>query len=61
VLAGEDLTRVADECGRSTTMVHRHDRHDRHDLDIRHEWPSGLSVDGAVREALRARQHPSTA
>ena len=56
VLAGEDIKRIADECGTSTAMIHRHYLHE---LDMRHEQPDGLSFDGAVlaaRRAIRDRQ-----
>jgi hypothetical protein len=49
VLAGEDR-RIADECGTSTAMIHRHCLHE---LDRRHELPSGVSFDRAVRDAMR--------
>jgi hypothetical protein len=50
VLAGEDIKRIADECGTSTAMIHRHYLHE---LDMRHEKPDGFSFDGAVRAAKR--------
>jgi hypothetical protein len=51
VLAGEDIRRIADECGTSTAMIHRHYLHE---LDTRHELPSGFSFDRAVQDAMRA-------
>jgi hypothetical protein len=54
VLAGEDIKRIADDCGTSTAMLHRHYLHE---LDMRHEQDEGFSFDGAVaaaRDALRA-------
>ena len=51
VLAGEDIKRIADDCGTSTAMIHRHYLHE---LDLRHEMPPGFSFDGAVRVARRA-------
>jgi len=50
VLAGEDIKRIADECGTSTAMIHRHYLHE---LDVRHELPDDLSFDGAVEAARR--------
>jgi hypothetical protein len=52
VLAGEDIKRIADDCGTSTAMIHRHYLHE---LDVRHEQPEGFSFDGAIAAALRAR------
>src|SRR5690606_3398128 len=55
VLAGEDIKRIADECGTSTAMIHRHYLYE---LDMRHEQPDGLSFDRAVlaaRCAIRER------
>jgi integrase len=49
VLAGEDIKRIADDCGTSTAMMHRHYLHE---LDMRHERPEGFSFDGAVEAAL---------
>lgn len=46
VLAGEDIKRIADDCGPSTAMI---DRHYLHELDMRHEQPEGFSFDGAVQ------------
>ncbi len=51
VLAGEDIKRIADECGTSTAMIHRHYLHE---LDMRHEQPEELSFDGAVQAAQRS-------
>jgi integrase len=51
VLAGEDIKRIADECGTSTAMIHRHYLHE---LDVRHELPEDFSFDGAVQAARRA-------
>ncbi|HKE81907.1 MAG TPA: hypothetical protein VKB54_21500 [Solirubrobacteraceae bacterium] len=51
VLAGEDIKRIADDCGTSTAMIHRHYLHE---LDMRHEQSEGFSFDGAVEAALRA-------
>jgi integrase len=51
VLAGEDIKRIADECGTSTAMIHRHYLHE---LDVRHEKPESFSFDGAVLAARRA-------
>ena len=51
VLAGEDIKRIADDCGTSTAMIHRHYLHE---LDLRHEQPVGFSFDGAVEAALGA-------
>jgi integrase len=51
VLGGEDIKRIADDCGTSTAMIHRHYLHE---LDLRHEMPPDLSFDGAVRRARRA-------
>ena len=48
VLAGEDIKRIADECGTSTAMIHRHYLHE---LDMRHELPEDFSFDGAVQAA----------
>jgi hypothetical protein len=50
VLAGEDIKRIADDCGTSTAMIHRHYLHE---LDLRHEMPADFSFDGAVRMARR--------
>jgi hypothetical protein len=36
VLAGEDIRRIADECGTSAAMIHRRYLHE---LDVRHELP----------------------
>jgi hypothetical protein len=55
VLAGEDIKRIADDCGTSTAMIHRHYLHE---LDLRHEMPPGFSFDGAVRSARRAPRRP---
>ena len=54
VLAGEDIRRIADECGTSTAMIHRHYLYE---LDTRHEQPDGFSFDGAV-EAARPTVRP---
>lgn len=58
VLAGEDIKRIADDCGTSTAMIHRHYLHE---LDMRHELPEGYSFDGTVHAALRAVRHPRAA
>jgi hypothetical protein len=50
VLAGEDIKRIADDCGTSTAMIHRHYLHE---LDMRHEQPEGFSFDGTIEAALR--------
>jgi len=54
VLAGEDIKRIADECGTSTAMIHRHYLHE---LDMRHELPDDFSFDGAVEAARRVLRH----
>ena len=54
VLAGEDIKRIADECGTSTAMIHRHYLHE---LDMRHEQPEDFSFDGAVQAARRGLRH----
>jgi integrase len=51
VLAGEDIKRIADDCGTSTAMIHRHYLHE---LDLRHEQAEGFSFDGAAEAARRA-------
>jgi hypothetical protein len=51
VLAREDIRRIADDCGTSTAMIHRHYLHE---LDMRDETPTGFSFDGAVEAARRA-------
>jgi integrase len=51
VLAREDIRRIADDCGTSTAMIHRHYLHE---LDMRHETPKGFSFDGAVEAAQGA-------
>jgi hypothetical protein len=51
VLAREDLRRIADDCGTSTAMIHRHYLHE---LDMRHDTPKRFSFDGAVEAARRA-------
>lgn len=51
VLAGEDIKRIADDCGTSTAMIHRHYLHE---LDMRHEEADDFSFDGAVEAARRA-------
>jgi hypothetical protein len=58
VLAGEDIKRIADDCGTSTAMIHRHYLHE---LDMRHEKPEGFSFDGSVEAARRAMGPPRTA
>ena len=58
VLAGEDIKRIADECGTSTAMIHRHYLHE---LDLRHEQAEGFSFDGAVEAARRAMRRPRAA
>lgn len=57
ILAGEDIRRIADECGTSTAIIHRHYLHE---LDTRHELPDGFSFDGAVRDARRALDRSRT-
>lgn len=54
ILAGEDIKRIADECGTSTAMIHRHYLHE---LDVRHELPEDFSFDGAVEAASRSLRH----
>jgi integrase len=54
VLAGEDIKRIADECGTSTAMIHRHYLHE---LDMRHELPDDFSFDGAIEAARRDLRH----
>jgi hypothetical protein len=54
VLAGEDIKRIADDCGTSTAMIHRHYLYE---LDMRHEQPTDFSFDGAVLAARRALRH----
>jgi hypothetical protein len=54
ILAGEDIKRIADECGTSTAMIHRHYLHE---LDVRHELPEDFSFDGAVEAASRGLRH----
>ena len=46
VLAGEDIKRIADDCGTSTAMIHRHYLYE---LDMRHELPDDFSFDGRSR------------
>ena len=46
VLAGEDIKRIADDCGTSTAMIHRHYLYE---LDVRHELPDDFSFDGPWR------------
>jgi hypothetical protein len=58
ILAAEDIKRIADECGTSTAMIHRHYLHE---LDMRHEKPDGFSFDGAVLTARRAIRHRQAA
>ena len=58
VLAGEDIKRIADECGTSTAMIHRHYLHE---LDMRHELPEDFSFDSAVQAAGRALRHLQSA
>jgi hypothetical protein len=55
VLAREDIRRIADECGTSTAMIHRHYLHE---LDMRHEQPESFSFDGAVERARLTLSHP---
>jgi hypothetical protein len=50
VLAREDIRRIADDCGTSTAMIHRHYLHE---LDMRHDTPKHFSFDGAVEAARR--------
>ena len=54
ILAGEDIKRIADECGTSTAMIHRHYLHE---LDVRHELPEDFGFDGAVEAASRGLRH----
>jgi hypothetical protein len=54
VLAREDIRRIADDCGTSTAMIHRHYLHE---LDMRHEQPEGFSFDGAVEGARLTMRH----
>ena len=54
VLAREDIRRIADDCGTSTAMIHRHYLHE---LDMRHEQPEGFSFDDAVKAARRTMRH----
>jgi hypothetical protein len=54
VLAGEDIKRIADECGTSTAMIHRYYMHE---LDVRHELLDGFSFDSAVQDARRSPCH----
>jgi integrase len=54
MLAGEDIKRIADDCGTSTAMIHRHYLYE---LDMRHEQPTDFSFDGAVLAARRALRH----
>jgi len=58
VLAGEDIKRIADDCGTSTAMIHRHYLYE---LDVRHEQPEAFSFDGAVEAARLAMGHPGAA
>jgi hypothetical protein len=48
VLAGDDIKRIADECGTSTAIIHRHYLHE---LDVRYEMPDDFSFDRAVATA----------
>jgi integrase len=54
ILAGEDIKRIADDCGTSTAMIHRHYLHE---LDVRHELPEDFSFDGAIEAASRGLRH----
>jgi len=54
VLAREDIRRIADDCGTSTAMIHRHYLNE---LDMRHEQPEGFSFDGAVKAARLTMRH----
>jgi hypothetical protein len=54
VLAGEDIKRIADDCGTSTAMIHRHYLYE---LDMRHELPDDFSFDRAVETARRGLRH----
>ena len=56
VLAGEDIKRIADDCGTSSAMIHRHYLHE---LDMRHEQPAGFTFDGAVEAARSVMDQPS--
>jgi hypothetical protein len=60
VLAGEESKRIADECGTSTAMIHRHYLHE---LDMRHKVPEGFNFDGTVHAARQAiaRERSSSA
>jgi len=51
VLAGEDIKRIADDCGTSTAMIHRSYLHE---LEMRHEEADDFSFDSAVEAARRA-------
>jgi hypothetical protein len=54
VSLARDIKRIADECGTSTAMIHRHYLHE---LDVRHELPDDFSFDGAVEAARRGLRH----
>jgi phosphohistidine phosphatase SixA len=54
VLAREDIKRIADDCGTSTAMIHRHYLYE---LDVRDELPDDFSFDGAVEAARRGLRH----
>ena len=58
VLAEADIKRIADDCGTSTAMIHRHYLHE---LDMRHEQTEGFSFDGAVERARCAVRHSRAA
>ena len=58
VLAEADIKRIADNCGTSSAMIHRHYLHE---LDMRHEQAEGFSFDGAVEAARRAVRHSRAA
>ena len=51
MLAEADIKRIADDCGTSTAMIHRHYLHEP---DLRHEQAEGFCFDGAVEAARRA-------
>lgn len=55
VLAGEDVKRIADDCGTSTQMIHRHYLHE---LDLRDDMPDGFTFESAVSLARKASGGP---
>ena len=54
VLAREDIKRIADDCGTSTAMIHRHYLYE---LDVRDDLPDDFSFDGAVEAARHGLRH----